>query len=240
MVKGDPSLAGKTLADPQLTLRELQTINNVAQFVEVAANDNWGGTTTLREKFSALGMGALDDTSTDAALLSTPARAVYTAQVSGAAGTTGVALAEVYDAKFLTKTRRLTALSVRNQVGVGADMLIAGFVIAGDVPKKVILRGVGPGLVPTVAAEAVLANPTLQLNKLDTKTLTWSVVGANDDWGGTAELTSAMSLAGMGVLQADSKDAVLLLELQPGIYTAQVSGVGDTTGVGLVEIYEAK
>ncbi len=240
LVKGDPSLAGKTLADPQLTLRELQTINNVAQFVEVAANDNWGGTATLREKFSALGMGALDDTSTDAALLSTPARAVYTAQVSGAAGTTGVALAEVYDANFLTKTRRLTALSVRNQVGVGADMLIAGFVIAGDVPKKVILRGVGPGLVPNVAEAAVLQNPILQLNKLDTKTKTWSVVGANDDWGGTAELASAMSLAGMGVLQADSKDAVLLLELQPGIYTAQVSGVGETTGIGLVEIYEAK
>ena len=47
--------------------------------------------------------------------------------------------------------------------------------------------------------------------------------------------------AGMGALDANSKDAVLLLELPAGlgIYTAQLSGVGETTGIGLVEIYEA-
>ena len=116
---------------------------------------------------------------------------------------------------------------------------IAGLVIDGDAPKRVIIRGVGPGLVPTVAAALVLANPTLQLNKLNTVTKTWEVVGANDDWGGSAELATAMSQAGMGALAADSKDAVLLIELQPGIYTAQLSGVGATTGIGLVEIYEA-
>ena len=67
------------------------------------------------------------------------------------------------------------------------------------------------------------------------------MVEANDDWGGTAELTTAMKAAGMGALDADSKDAVLLLELPAGlgIYTAQLSGVGDTTGIGLVEVYEA-
>ncbi len=239
LVKGDASLADQVLADPQLTLREWQTVNGTAQFVEIAANDDWGGTAELRTRFSALGMGALDDASHDAALLLAPTRAVYTAQVGGVGGTTGVALAEAYDANFADKSRRLTALSVRNHVGTGAGMLIAGFVIAGDAPRKVIIRGVGQGLVPQVVATAVLANPTLQLNKLDVTTTTWTVVGANDDWGGTAELTTAMHQAGMGTLAADSKDAVLLLELLPGIYTAQVSGVGDTTGIGLVEIYEA-
>jgi len=43
----------------------------------------------------------------------------------------------------------------------------------------------------------------------------------------------------MGELTVGSKDAALVLELPPGIYTAQVSGVGNTTGVGLVEVYEA-
>ena len=239
LVKGDANLAGQELADPQLTLNELQTVNNVAQFVAIATNDNWGGAAELRTKMSALGMGVLDDTSADAVMLTTPTRAVYTAQISGANQTTGLALAEVYDAHFADKAKRLTALSVRNQVGAGSSMLIAGLVITGDAPKKVLLRGVGPGLVPTVAASAVLANPTLQLNKLNTTNMTWSVVGTNDDWGGSAELAIAMSQAGMGTLATDSKDAVLLLELPPGIYTAQLSGVGDTTGIGLVEVYEA-
>jgi hypothetical protein len=43
----------------------------------------------------------------------------------------------------------------------------------------------------------------------------------------------------MGALDAGSKDAALVLELEPGIYTAQISGVGDSTGVALAEIYEA-
>ncbi len=242
LVKGDANLAGQVLADPQLTLNELQTVNNVTQFAAIATNDNWGGTAELRTQMSALGMGALDDASTDAALLRTPTHTVYTAQVSGVGGTTGLALAEVYDANFADKAKRLTALSVRNQVGTGANQLIAGFVIAGDTPKRVILRGVGPGLLlnsPELAG-LELANPTLQLNKYTPAgTTTWTVVGANDDWGGSAELATAMSQAGMGALAADSKDAVLLLELAPGVYTAQVSGVGETTGIGLVEIYEA-
>jgi len=240
LLKGDnPLPAGLELADPLLTLNELQTVDNASRFVATATNDNWGGTAELRTKMSALGMGALDDTSADAALLTSPERAVYTAQISGVGNTTGVALAETYDANFTDKTKRLAALSVRNQVGTGAAQLIVGFVLVGDAPKRMILRGVGPGLVPTVAESAVLANPTLQLNKLNTTTMAWSVVGANDDWGGVADLATAMSKAGMGALAADSKDAVLLIELQPGIYTAQLSGVGETTGIGLVEIYEA-
>ncbi len=242
LLKGDnPLSAAEILADPVLTLNELQTIDNTARFVAIASNDNWGGTDELRTKMSALGMGALDDTSADAVMLTTPTRAVYTAQISGANQTTGLALAEVYDANFSDKAKRLTALSVRNQVGTGSGVLIVGFVIDGDAPKKLIIRGVGPGLLkdnPNLAGQA-LANPTLQLHKLNTTTQTWSVVGANDDWGGTAELTAAMKAAGMGALDADSKDAVLLRELSPGVYTAQVSGVGDTTGLGLVEIYEA-
>ena len=239
LVKGDANLAGQVLVDPVLTLNELQT----GGFVAIATNDNWGGTDELRTKMSMLGMGALDDNSTDAVMLTTPTRAVYTAQISGANQTTGLALAEVYDANFADTAKRLTALSVRNQVGTGSGVLIVGFVLSGDAPKKVIIRGVGPGLVkdnPNLAGQA-LANPTLQLHQLNTTTMTWSVVGANDDWGGTAELTAAMKAVGMGALDADSKDAALLLELPAGlgIYTAQLSGVGETTGLGLVEIYEA-
>ena len=64
------------------------------------------------------------------------------------------------------------------------------------------------------------------------------MIGENDDWGGSAELSTLFSQAGMGALSPSSTDAALVLELEPGVYTAQLSGVGDSTGVGLVEIYE--
>ncbi len=238
LLKGDASLAGRELADPVLTLFELQTVDGAAQFVAAATNDEWGGSAALREKFSALGMGTLDGDSHDAAWLGTPARTVCTAQVSGVGGTTGVALAEVYDAALAVRTQRLAALSVRNQVGTGVDQLIVGFVIVGDAPKRVIFRGVGPGLVPQVESSVVLADPYLQIQQFAPATRTWSVVGENDNWGGTAELAAAMTAVGMGTLATDSTDAVLWMDLPPGVYTAQLSGVGGTTGVGLVEIYE--
>ncbi len=242
LLKNDTSLnAAEVLADPLLTLQELQTVNNETKFVAVSNNDNWGGGDALRTKMSALGMGVLDDDSNDAVLSFTPTRTVYTAQVSGVGDTTGLALAEAYDADFDNQAKRFTALSVRNHVGTGAAQLIVGFVIGGDAPKKVIIRGVGPGLVPAVSANDILADPTLQVNQLKKVNEVWQLVtvGTNDNWGGTADLAALMQQAGMGSLTAGSKDAVLVLELQPGVYTVQLTGVGETTGVGSVEIYEA-
>ncbi len=219
------------MRDPQLTLY-------TAGGSEVARNDNWGGTSALSTAFAQTGAGALSANSKDAALLETLTGNVYTAHVSGVNGTTGVALAEAFDAALSDTTKRLTALSVRNQVGTGEDILIAGFVIAGDAPKRVIVRGVGPGMASTVSG--YLRDPYLRVQKYDTTTKVWSLVGENDDWDHTAETAALFASVGMTPpLGSDSKDAALVLTLEPGIYTAQVSGVGNTTGVGLAEIYEA-
>ena len=219
------------LRNPRLALQQLSG----DAWIGAGDNDDWGGASELATAFARTGAGALAAGSADAALLSTLTGTVYTAQVSGVGGTTGVALAEVYDAALADKTRRLTALSVRNQVGTGEAILIAGFVIVGDAPKRVIVRGVGPGLTGAVAS--YLANPYLQLWRYESKT--WTLVGENDDWDGSADTAALFDSASMGKLTVGSKDAVLVLTLAPGVYTAQVSGVGATTGVGLVEIYEA-
>ena len=63
-------------------------------------------------------------------------------------------------------------------------------------------------------------------------------VQENDNWGGTPALTAAFGSVGAFQLVGDSRDAALIANLQPGSYTAQVSGAGGTTGVALVEIYE--
>jgi len=219
------------MRDPQLRLY-------TASGVEVASNDDWAGSSELSDAFVRTGAGALDPASKDAALFENLTGNVYTAHVSGAAGTTGVALAEAYDASLGDKTKRLTALSVRNQVGVDDAILIAGFVISGDVPKRVVVRGVGPGI-STVSG--YLRDPQLQVWRLNTLVTPakWELVGENDDWDHTATTAALFKSVGMGELASDSKDAALVLTLEPGIYTAQVSGVGRTTGVGLAEIYEA-
>jgi hypothetical protein len=219
------------MRDPQLRLY-------TASGVEVASNDDWAGSSELTDAFVRTGAGALDPASKDAALFENLTGNVYTAHVSGAAGTTGVALAEAYDVSLGDKTKRLTALSVRNQVGVDDAILIAGFVISGDVPKRVVVRGVGPGI-STVSG--YLRDPQLQVWKLNTLVAPakWELVGENDDWDHTATTAALFKSVGMGELASDSKDAALVLTLEPGIYTAQVSGVGRSTGVGLAEIYEA-
>jgi hypothetical protein len=63
--------------------------------------------------------------------------------------------------------------------------------------------------------------------------------GANDNWGGTAALISAFSQVGAFPLPSGtSRDAALITSLPPGAYTAQVTGIGNTTGEVLLEIYE--
>ena len=88
-----PTLGGfgvaDTVADPQLALFSGQT--------ERARNDNWGGGTALAAAFAQVGAFGLAADSRDAALLATLAPGNYTVQVSGVAGTTGVALVEVYE-----------------------------------------------------------------------------------------------------------------------------------------------
>jgi len=234
LVRGvGPGLAGVVggyLRDPQLQLW-------AGDGAEVARNDDWAGTPALVEAFVRTGAGPLAPNSQDAALVETLTGRLYTAHVRGAEGTAGVALAEVYDADMADKTKRLAALSMRGEVGTGEAVLIAGFVLAGDAPRRVVVRGVGPGLAGTVAT--ALPDPRLQVWKLDPAAGVWSQAGANDDWDGTPETAAVFQSAGMGALTAGSKDAALVLTLAPGIYTAQVEGAADTSGVALVEIYEA-
>jgi hypothetical protein len=213
-----------TLADPAIEIAPLAA-------ARIAANDNWAGTAALRNAFTAVGAFPLaDDASRDAALMFSPTPGAYTATVSGGAGG---ALVEVYDAGT-GLTPRLTNLSARTRAAAGADALIAGFVVSGTLPKRLLLRAAGP----TLAAFGVggtLADPVLTLRPLGSET----IVAANDDWAGTAALKTAFASVGAFAFTSDtSRDAALVLDLPPGAYTATVSGKGDTTGVALVEVYE--
>lgn len=214
------------LGDPQLKLYTGESL--------VASNDNWtdGGDAyafSLIGIFRQLGAFALSS-SLDSVLYQTVAPGGYTAQVSSANGT-GVALAELYDANAGSGAR-LANVSARAQVGTGDNILIAGFAISGNVPKQILIRGIGPGLTQ-FGVTGVLANPTLALYRGTTK------VTENDDWGGAAALSAVFRNVGAFALPSTtSRDSALLVTLAPGSYTAQISGVNNTSGVALVEIYE--
>ena len=224
-----PSLAqfGLTgaLTDPFQTLFGPNSSTIVA-----ATNDNWnpGDASAM----AAVGAFPLVAGSRDSALVIALAPGAYSAQITGAGVGGGIALAEIYDAAPGTGSR-LTNISARAQVGTGADVLIAGFAISGNVPRTVLIRGVGPSLAP-FGVTGLLANPRLDL--FDRANV---LVQGNDDWGGASALVSAFARVGAFALSGTaSRDAALLVTLTPGNYTAQVSGVNDTSGVALIEIYE--
>ena len=211
------------VTDPALTL--FNAAGTVLQ-----QNDDWSGTAILTDTFAQLQAFPLPAISKDAALLATLPPAAYTAHLT-AQGGTGVALLEAYDADPGTPTTRLASLSVRNQVGTGDNILIAGFAITGNVSRTVLIRGIGPTLA-RYGVNGVMANPQLQVFQGNT------LLAQNDDWGSDATLATMAAQVNAFALDANSKDAALVITLPPGAYTAQVSGVGNTTGVALVEIYE--
>ena len=126
-------------------------------------------------------------------------------------------------------------MSVRSRAGQGADVLIAGFVVNGNVPRHVLIRGVGPGLVRHGVSD-VLEDPILLLFDRDGRE-----IARNDDWSVSpdAEDVAACSRrVGAFGLAVDSRDAAMQRTLLPGLFTAHVAGAGDTTGVALIEVYD--
>ena len=222
------------LADPRMDLVPL------AGTVPLLTNDDWGTNANLAALLAATGtVGgfALDEGSKDAAALTTLSSAGttgYTVRITGpTASASGIAIAEIYDTEPATSAVQLVNVSTRGFVGVGANALVAGFVLGGDNPKQLLIRAVGPGLAP-FGLTGLLADPLLTVTPLGQDT----PVAANDNWGNAADLAAAFSAVGAFGLPAGSKDAAVLVRLPPGGYTVTVSGLANTTGTALVEIYD--
>ncbi len=138
----------------------------------------------------------------------------------------------------LTLPGRLNNLSSRAQTGTGAATHIVGFAVNGPRPRQMLIRGVGPSLA-NYGVTGTLADPVLTIFNAAGQT-----VFANDNWAdatnavSAADLRAAAQSSGAFALAEGSRDAALLLQLDPGTYTAQVSGVGGTSGISLLEVFE--
>jgi hypothetical protein len=216
------------MSDPKITLFS-------STGVKLDENDNWGGATQLKTIAAQVGAFGFADTSNDAALYRSLDTGGYSLQVTGANNSAnGVAIAEIYDASpaATSATARLINVSARTQVGTNGDVLIAGFVIGGTGAKTLLIRAVGPTL-GQFGVSGTLLDPQLTVF-----TGAGDKIDENDNWGGSSALSSIFSRVGAFGLSSTTKDSAVVVTLNPGAYTAQVSGVGNTTGIALVEVYE--
>lgn len=122
--------------------------------------------------------------------------------------------------------------STRVRTGNGDDVMIGGLIIEGSSRKEVVVRGLGPSLsVDGAAIAGALQDPTIELHQGD-----GSVIAFNDDW----QTTQQNEIRATGLSPTDNRESAIVMSLDPGSYTAIVSGKAGTGGIGLVEIYDVE
>ncbi len=226
----DAFAVGGALPNPRLDLYRGATL--------LASNTNWATSTNSAE----IALGAVQSgtfpfraTVADSAIRLTLAPGAYTAVMSSANGTTsGIGLVEVYEVSNGNAGQRLTNVSTRGTVGNGANVLIAGVVVVGTQPKRMLIRAVGPGLAQFGVSD-VVTRPVLTLYRGT------AMIASNTGWttGGDPIATASATIeAGTFAFGPTSADSALLISLAPGVYSAQVSSADAVPGSALIEIYE--
>jgi hypothetical protein len=127
----------------------------------------------------------------------------------------------------INPAQTLANISTRAKVGTGNSSLIGGFIITGRENKKVIIRAIGPSLAASGLTN-LLGDPMLEL-----RDYYGDVVAANDDWRAQQGQVEAS-----GLPPSDDHESAIVASLEPGNYTAVVTGKNGGTGIGLVEVYD--
>lgn len=132
-------------------------------------------------------------------------------------------------------------VSTRLEVGTGDDVLIGGIIITSDQPpgassfaptagKRMLFRAIGPSLVDQGIVNA-LPDPVLELHAID-----GSIISSNDNWQDDPD--QAAEIEATGAQPTDPLESAIITTLDPGSYTAVVSGKDGVTGIGVVEAYD--
>ncbi|MEY2489655.1 MAG: hypothetical protein QOC70_1597 [Verrucomicrobiota bacterium] len=204
------------------------------QFVELPMNATLNGVvnaplgnaTIQWRLYSGPAAVALADPSNAITTASFTQSGVYTLMLSVNDGVHTVA----YDALVVHVTSRASMGNISTRVNVlnGEGVSIGGFIIAGNVAKNVIVRGMGPSLA-ALGVQGSLADPTLEL-----RDSSGNLLQANDNWKDTQEQIIRDTM----LAPSNDLESALVASLQPGAYTTIMSGRNNTTGVGLVEVYD--
>ena len=218
------------LANPRLELHD--TANTIGM------NDNWqttqvGGVITADQVAEIQNSGLAPRDPAESAIIATLPPGSYTAIVQGVNGGTGVGIVEAYDLDA-TSGSLLANIATRGFVQTGDNAMIGGFIVVSQ-PTRVIIRAIGPSLTQFGVPDA-LANPQLELHDAT------STIAQNNDWqttqiGGIITSDQVAAIQNSQLAPTNSAESAIIVTLQPGSYTAIVSGFNNTTGNALVEVY---
>jgi len=208
---------------------------------------NWNGTSAVKVQnlvsipglaHVALFTAASDNANVTATISGTKllvaASSIGTAHVTVTAhDLDGGAVSQMFTVNVIAAPGRLVNLSTRMQVGTGDNALIAGFIMRGPASKRLLIRGLGPSLTAFGIQNAV-ANPTLELHDSSGATL-----ATNDNWG---DAPNQRDVSDVGLAPTATAESAILTTVSSSVsgvaYTAILRGVNNTTGVGVVEVYD--
>ncbi len=206
------------LADPTLALHQPDGT--------VITNDNWKiNDQTGQSQEAAIRATTIPPTNDlESALIATLVPGNYTAILAGKNGSTGIGVVEAYDLDQAAASR-LANISTRGFVDTGDNALIGGFISGPN--TTVVVRAIGPSLTQ-FGVQNALMDPTLELRDSN-----GVLVRSNNDWKDTQQA----QIQATGLAPTNDRESALVQVLTSGNYTAIVRGVGNTTGVGVVEAY---
>ena len=239
-VNGAAAAAQVAVGLPAIRMRVQDPVAHLSGLgFTLTATKSGAGTGTVTSAPAGIDCGATCSasfsTGSTVALTATAASGSYFNGWSGACSGTGACNVTMDAAKSVgaefkptTTIPRLGNISTRMQVLTGNDVLIGGFIIQGTAPKTVVVRARGPSLIPFGVTNAI-ANPRMDLFSGQT------VIASNDDFG-TAPNLAALNASGFA--PSNALESAILTTLNPGAYTAVVSGTGNVTGVGIIEVFE--
>jgi hypothetical protein len=217
------------LVNPRLELHDAAGV--------IGMNDDWqttqiGGVVTEDQVAAIQGTTLAPSDPAECAIVATLSPGSYTAIVQGVNSGVGVGIVEVYDVN--PTIGLLGNISTRGFVQTMDNIMIGGFIIASQ-PTRVIIRAIGPSL-SQFGVPNVIGNPQLELHDAS------STLARNDDWQtteifGIVTSDQVAEIQASGFMPTDSSESAIIATLQPGSYTAIVSGVSSATGNALVEVY---
>jgi CSLREA domain-containing protein len=210
-----PSLAqffSDPLPDPTLELYQGDTV--------LATNNDWKES---QAEVEATGLQPSNDL--ESAIVRTLVPGNYTAIVRGNGNSTGIGVVEAYDLSPSSNSK-LANIATRGFVATGDNVMIGGFITGGD--AQIVIRAIGPSL-GNFGVSGALPDPTLDLVNAN-----GDVIRSNNDW----KESQQNEIAATGLQPGDDRESALIESLPPGNYTAIIRGVANSTGIGLVEIYD--
>jgi hypothetical protein len=214
-----PSLSGSGVTNPlQDPVLELHDSTGA-----VTVNNDWR--TNQETEIQQTGLAPSD--SRESAIIATLAPGNSSVIIKGSNDSTGIGVVEVYDLQ--PGVGQLGNLSVRANIGINDNILIAGVIIGAGEARRTVFRGIGPAL-KSFGIPAALDDTTLELRDAN-----GVMIGSNDNW---QDAPNSSELNGTGLAPTAASESALLITLGPGHYTSIVRGANNSSGVGLAEAYK--